>query len=141
MQTSRWRQALPCVDPLPPVAGPSLPWVGAGLSLLRDPTAFLARSRARLGDTFLVDAFGWRLFCLFSPEGVRALYALPEQQASFGLATFNLVFRHKAPLELVNPSRGTSARSTSFDESHEIANRAEHCASGASFVSHICQRS
>jgi cytochrome P450 len=92
---------LPSIDPLPPAAGPALPWVGAGLSLLRDPTSFFARSRARLGDSYLVDAFGWRLFCLFSPEGVRALYALPEEQASFGLATFNLVFRHKAPVELV----------------------------------------
>jgi cytochrome P450 len=92
---------LPAVDPLPPRAGPTLPWVGSGFSLLRDPTGFLERSRARLGDRFVVDVFGWRLLFLFSPAGVRALYALPEEQASFGLATFNLVFRHKAPPELV----------------------------------------
>jgi cytochrome P450 len=89
------------VDPLPPRVGPSLPFVGAGLGVLRDPTSLLLRARARLGDTFLLDAFGWRLFFVFSPVGVRALYALPEAEASFGLATFNLVFRHKAPLELV----------------------------------------
>jgi cytochrome P450 len=92
---------LPAVDPLPPRAGPSLPAIGAGLGLLRGPTAFFARNRARLGDTYLVDAFGWRLFCVFSPAGVAALYALPEAHASFGVATYNLVFRHKAPRELV----------------------------------------
>src|SRR5262249_2932052 len=48
-----------------------------------------------------VDAFGWRLFCVFSPQGVQRLYALREAEASFGLATFNLVFRGKAPRELV----------------------------------------
>jgi hypothetical protein len=31
---------------------------------------------------------------------VRRLYALPENEASFGLATFTLVFKHKIPLEL-----------------------------------------
>jgi cytochrome P450 len=95
------RAPLPEIEPLPPRAGPSLPFIGAGLGVLRDPTAFLARARARHGDSFLLDAFGWRLFFVFSPEGVRSLYALPEAEASFGLATFNLVFRHKAPLELV----------------------------------------
>lgn len=90
----------PAVDPLPPRA-PGLPGVGSGLALLRDPRAFLARQRAALGDTFLVDAFGYRLFCVFSPEGVRRLYELPEREASFGLATYTLVFKHKLPLELV----------------------------------------
>jgi hypothetical protein len=95
------RAPLPAIEPMPPLAGPRLPWVGAGLGLLRDPTWFFARARARLGESYVVDAFGWRLFCTFSPAGVRALYAFPEHEASFGLATFNLVFRHKAPLELV----------------------------------------
>jgi hypothetical protein len=44
--------------------------------------------------------FGYRLFFVFSAEGVRRLYALPENEASFGLATFTLVFKHKIPLEL-----------------------------------------
>jgi len=78
-----------------------VPWLGAGASLLRNPTAFFQTARARHGDSFVVDAFGFRLFCVFSPEGVRALYALPENQASFGLATFNLVFKHKAPRALL----------------------------------------
>jgi cytochrome P450 len=91
--------ALPAVTPMPPRVG-AVPGVGAGLGLLRGPTAFFAAQRARHGDTFVVDAFGYRLFCVFSPAGVRALYAAPENVASFGLATFELVFRRKLPLEL-----------------------------------------
>lgn len=92
---------LPAIDPLPPLASGMLPWLGAGAALLRDPTAFFASLRARHGDTFAIDAFGFRLFCTFSPAGVRRLYELPENEASFGLATYNLVFRHKAPPELI----------------------------------------
>jgi cytochrome P450 len=92
---------LPAIEPMPPRAGGALPWLGAGAALLRDPTAFFARMRVRRGDTYAVDAFGFRLFCVFSPAGVRRLYALPEREASFGLATYNLVFRHKAPPELI----------------------------------------
>lgn len=90
----------PAIDPMPPRVAAALPWLGAGPALLRDPTDFFTRARQRLGDTFVVDAFGHRLFCVFSPAGVSALYALPEREASFGLATFELVLRHKLPLEL-----------------------------------------
>lgn len=90
----------PAVDPLPPRAGGGLPWVGSGLALLRDPTTFFADARRRLGDTFIVDAFGYRLFCVFSPAGVRALYDLPEADASKGLADFALL-RLKIPEELM----------------------------------------
>jgi cytochrome P450 len=85
---------------MPPRTPGALPWLGSGLALLRGPTAFFADARRRLGDTFVADAFGYRLFCVFSPAGVRRLYALPEEDASFGLATFHLVFKHKAPIEL-----------------------------------------
>ena len=95
------RSDLPPIDPMPPRRGGAVPWLGAGAALLRNPTEFFRATRARHGDTFVADAFGFRLFCVFSPAGVRALYALPENQASFGLATFNLVFKHKAPLELI----------------------------------------
>jgi cytochrome P450 len=93
--------ALPGIDPAPPRVSGALPWVGAGFALLRDPTGFFATARARHGDTYAVDAFGHRLLCLFSPAGVAQLYALPERDASFGLATFELVMRHKLPLALV----------------------------------------
>jgi cytochrome P450 len=93
--------ALPDVAPMPPRAAGALPWVGSGLALLRDPTDFFRRRRRALGDTFVVDAFGYRLFCVFSPPALQALYALPEQQASFGLATYELVLKHKLPPELL----------------------------------------
>ena len=53
--------------------------------MLRDPTAHLTKLRARLGDTFVLDGLGYRLFFVFSAAGVRALYAAPEHEASFGL--------------------------------------------------------
>ncbi len=94
------------VAPMPPTVDGSVPWVDAGLGLLRDPTSFLARARRRHGDTFVVDAFGFRLFCVFSPEGVRRLYELPEREASFGLATYRLI-GFKLPPELLAGRRNS----------------------------------
>ncbi len=91
--------SLPSIEPMPPRVSGSLPWVGAGLTALRDPTAFFTRCREKLGDTFVVDAFGYRLFCVFSAPAVRALYALPERVASKGFADY-LMLRHKVPDEL-----------------------------------------
>jgi cytochrome P450 len=85
---------------MPPIAPGRWPWVGSAPGLLGRPTEYLRRARAALGDTFVVDVFGYRLMFVFSAEGVRRLYALPEREASFGLATFTLVFEHKIPLEL-----------------------------------------
>jgi cytochrome P450 len=94
---------------MPPRVGGPLPWARAGLGLLRDPTAFFTARRRELGDTFVVDAFGYRLFCVFSAAGVRALYGLPEDRASFGLATYTLI-RHKVPPELLAGIRNTPHR-------------------------------
>jgi cytochrome P450 len=80
--------------------------IGASVGLLRDPTGFLRTTRSELGDTFVVDVVGRRLFCVFSAHGVRALYAFPERQASFGLATFALV-QPKVPDELWDGRRNT----------------------------------
>lgn len=90
---------------MPPVAPGAIPWVRSGIGLLRNPTRFFASSRSALGDTFFVEAFGYRMFCVFSPQGVKALYDLPEDHASFGLATYRLVFENKLPLELVSGRR------------------------------------
>lgn len=90
---------LPQIDPPPPAAPAWLPRIGAGLSVLRDPTAFFTRTRARLGDTYQVDLFGNRLLCFFSPVGVKNLWAVPEEHASKGVADF-LLLRHKVPDEL-----------------------------------------
>ncbi len=84
---------------MPKIAPGLLPWVGSGLALLEDPTAFFTRCRATLGNTFVVDAFGYRMFCVFSAAAVRALYALPERAASKGAADY-LMLRLKVPDEL-----------------------------------------
>ena len=104
-----WRTNEQGVDPMPPMARGTLPWVRAGIGLLRNPTEFFSARRRALGDTFVVDAFGFRLFCVFSAEGVRSLYALPEERASFGLATYTLI-KHKAPPELLAGIRNTPHR-------------------------------
>ena len=83
-----------------------LPRVGAGLPLLWDPTAFFSRQRRRHGDVFWAEAFGFRMLCLFDPEGVRSLYAVEEKQASFGLATYTLI-KFKMPEELLFGRRVT----------------------------------
>jgi cytochrome P450 len=97
---------LPAVDPLPAVIGGPIPWLGAAPGLLRDPTGWFGRQRARHGDTFVVDALGHRFFCVFGAAGVRSLYALPERQASFGLATYEMVTT-KVPAELFAEVRNT----------------------------------
>lgn len=97
--------ALPVITPLPPVLR-GLPRVGSGPALLADPTSFFRRGRARHGDTFVADAFGHRMLCLFSAEGVRSLDALPEHRASFGLATYSLI-RFKMPESLLIGRRVT----------------------------------
>ncbi len=86
---------------MPPRIGGRLPRIGAGFAMLRNPVRFFTDMRERLGDTYVVDAFDYRLFCIFSPPSLRALYELPEEQASFGLATYELVFKHKVPLEML----------------------------------------
>ena len=88
------------VTPEPPRVSGRLPFVGAGLAFLANPTEFLRRTRARVGDSFLVEAFGFRLFFLFSPEGLRSLYQLPEKDASFTEATRTLI-GFKLPAELL----------------------------------------
>lgn len=79
---------------------------GGQVGLLVDPTGWLERARERHGDEFRASAFGWDLFFTFSPEGVRRLYELPEREASFGLATYELI-RRKVPDELFAGRRNT----------------------------------
>ena len=83
--------ATPLVTPAPPTAGGGVPGVGPVIPFLSNPTAFLGAQRARLGDTFLLLVAGFPLFCVFGPVGLRSLYALPEDEASFGEATRTLL--------------------------------------------------
>ena len=82
--------------PLAPSAPGRLPWAGNGLAFLRDPNAYLARLREHLGDTFETEIFGRRVLWVFSPAGVRNLWALPEPAASKGAADVELL-RMKVP--------------------------------------------
>ncbi|MGI8711477.1 MAG: cytochrome P450 [Acidimicrobiales bacterium] len=95
---------LPRVEPRPAVVGGRLPWLGAAPGMLGDPTAWFTEQRDRHGDTFVVDALGHRFVCVFGAAGVRSLYALPEREASFGLATYTMI-RTKVPDELFSDIR------------------------------------
>ncbi len=91
---------------MPLGAGGAVDRARGAWSMLRDPTAHLRRRRAEWGDTFIVDVAGHRLLCVFSAEGVRSLYGFAEHEASFGLATFELI-RRKVPDELFAGRRNT----------------------------------
>lgn len=91
---------------MPPGAGGRATRVRGAWGLLRDPTAYFLGQREKWGETFVVDAAGHRLLCLFSPRGVHGLYGLAEHDASFGLATFELI-RRKVPDELFAGRRNT----------------------------------
>ncbi len=89
----------PEITPAPRNAPGALPFVGHGLRILRDATGYLARERSRSGDTFETDFFGRRILWVFSPVGVRSLWALPERSASKGAADVEML-RQKVPDEL-----------------------------------------
>ena len=86
----------PVITPMPPVAeGVGLPWDVA----VDDPVAALALARHELGDTFVVDSGDDRYLFTFSPAGVSAFYALPEERASKGVADWRML-RRKLPDEV-----------------------------------------
>jgi cytochrome P450 len=88
------------VTPSVPVVRGRVPFVRAGVRFLKSPTDFLAKKRAEVGDTFLLEAFGMRLLFLFSPGGLASLYRLSEEDASFTEATRTLI-GFKLPPELL----------------------------------------
>jgi cytochrome P450 len=112
-------EALPAVEPMPPTADLTLPWDARTSG---DPVAALADARARHGDTFVVDSGGTRYLFLFSAAGVRAFYAVPERQASKGLADCRMLLR-KLPEELF-VSRRTFAHDLFSNE--EVESYLEH---------------
>jgi cytochrome P450 len=84
------------VSPMPPVATSiGLPWDVP----TDDPVKALAEARATLGDTFVVDSGDDRYVFTFSPSGVAGFYALPEGQASKGVADWRML-RRKLPDEM-----------------------------------------
>src|ERR1700734_168930 len=94
--TPRRAAGPPSPDPMPVIAeGIGLPWD----AVVEDPVATLADARSRLGDTFVVDSGDDRYLFLFSPVGVAAFYALPEEKASKGVADWRRL-RRKLPDEV-----------------------------------------
>ena len=87
------------VNPRPALVRDELAHIGAGLRFSQSPTNFLTQMRKEYGDTFLVDVFGYKLFCVFSPAGLKSLYAAAEDEASFGMATFDML-GFKTPLDI-----------------------------------------
>lgn len=86
----------PAVVPMPPLAdGVHLPWDAE----IDDAVAVLAAARERHGDTFVVDSGRDRWVFTFSGPGIDAFYALPEEDASKGVADF-LMLRRKIPEEV-----------------------------------------
>jgi cytochrome P450 len=69
-----------------------------------DVVATLADARRRFGDTFVVDSGGVDHLFVFSPAGVRSFYALPEAEASKGVADWQMLLR-KLPPELFDGRR------------------------------------
>ena len=87
------------ISPKPPIVRDELVHIGAGLRFAQSPTNFLAQMREEYGDTFLVDVFGYKLFCVFSPAGLKSLSAAAEDEARFGMATFDML-GFKTPLDI-----------------------------------------
>jgi len=87
------------VDPAPPRVG-GVPGLGAAAPFLRNPTAYLRALRARHGDAFMLPLLHFRLFFVFSPDGLRSLYELAEADASFTEATRTLI-GFKLPAEML----------------------------------------
>jgi cytochrome P450 len=86
----------PIIEPMPPVAeGCALPWDAP----VADPIAQIAEARRSLGDTFVVESGEDRYLFTFSPVGVASFYALPEEQASKGVADWRML-RRKLPDEI-----------------------------------------
>jgi cytochrome P450 len=85
--------------PPPPVAdGTGLPW-DVAVDLKIGAVAAIGAARARHGDTFVVESGADHYLFTFSPVGVESFYALPEEQASKGLADY-LMLRRKLPDEI-----------------------------------------
>ncbi len=86
------------ISPLPPIHTEELPHIGSGLMFLDNPTGYLKQLRAQYGDTYALDVFGFNLLMTFSPQGLEALYHYDESEASFAMATFDMI-GFKTPIE------------------------------------------
>ncbi len=84
------------ISPMPPTARDiGMPW---DIPMI-DPVAAIAVARHSLGETFVVESGEDRYLFTFSPTGVKAFYALPEDAASKGVADWRML-RRKLPDEI-----------------------------------------
>jgi len=72
-----------------------MPWDAA----VADPVAAIGAARTEHGDTFVVRGKDTTYLFLFSPAGVQSFYAVPEADASKGIADWQML-RRKLPDEL-----------------------------------------
>lgn len=91
---------MPLITPMPPMADCVLPWDGP----VSDTVEAVGAARASCGDTFVIDSGEDRYLFLFSQAGLRDFYAVPEQQASKGIADWKMLIR-KLPDELFDGRR------------------------------------
>ena len=107
---------------MPQVADCVLPWDGP----VSDTVAAIGAARSACGDTFVIDGGDDRYLFLFSPTGLRDFYAVPEEQASKGIADWKMLVR-KLPDELFDGRRTlphelfTRPNVTGYLEALEIA--------------------
>jgi cytochrome P450 len=88
------------IEPMPPLADIALPWDQE----LDDPVAVIGEARTQHGDTFVVRSGAATYLFLFSAQGVRSFYELPEAAASKGIADWSMI-RRKLPDELFDGRR------------------------------------
>ncbi len=105
---------------MPPIAArAALPWDHP----VDDAVAVLVAAREACGDTFVVDSGPDRYLFTFSPRGVSAFYALPEDQASKGVADWRML-RRKLPDEIFDGRRTLP---------HDLFSRAD----AATYLAHV----
>ena len=109
------------IEPAPPQAAGALPWDEP----VADPVAALAEARRECGDTFVVDSGDDRYLFVFSADGVRSFYALPEAAASKGVADW-MMLRRKLPDELFAGRRTLPHQLFGVDDTSRWLGRVDH---------------
>ncbi|KAI9598648.1 cytochrome P450 [Syncephalis fuscata] len=74
----------------PPRAHYTIPFIGHGLQLVRDPVALLTECCEKYGDTFSIFVFG-QWITIIGPSNVREVMRAPDSQLSFTDAVNHIV--------------------------------------------------
>lgn len=81
------RDLRPRTDGPVPVISGRIPWIGVGLNFAVNARNYLEQIRHKYGDNFILRMWGRDFFFTFSARGLKELYQLPEDLASFPRAT------------------------------------------------------